>query len=123
MDKFHTTNFFCEMRLGMRGKNARGLLPGDFLGFCFNGGDGFCAAFGGVFVGKHDVHEHGTCDYGVHMLREHLGLFAVADAETTENLGAMLTDCVDKVKRCLVNRCFASGGTCAECGVDVLETG
>ena len=122
MDKFHTTNFFCEMRLGMRGKNTRGLLSGDFLSLSFNGGDGFCAAFGGIFVGKHNVHEYGTRDHGVHMLRKHLGLFSVADAETTENFGAVLTDRVDKVERRLVNGGFASGSASAECSVDVLET-
>ena len=123
------TDLFCEMLkkripgcLRNVHENARGLLPGDFLGFRLDCGNGFCATFGGVCVGEHDVHEHGTRDYGVHMLREHLGLFAIADAKTAKNLGATLTDGVDKVKRRLVNRRFASGSTCAECGVDVLES-
>ena len=70
------------------------LVPREFLCLGFDFGDGLCAAFGGIFVGEDDVHEYGTRDNGVDVLAEHLGLFAVADAETTENLGAMFTDCV-----------------------------
>ena len=97
----------------MRRENARGLLPGDFLGFCFDFSDGFCAAFGGVCVAEHNIHEHGTCDHGVHMLREHLGLFAVADTEAAEHLRATLANRVDKVERRLVNGGFAAGRACA----------
>ena len=103
-------------------KCARALIPREFLCLCFDFGDGLCAAFGGIFVGEDDVHENGTGDNCVDMLAEHLGLFAVADTETAEHLGAVLTDGVEEVERCLVNGGFAAGCTCAECGVDVLET-
>ena len=69
------TDLFCEMlKKRIPGctrnvhENARRLLPGDFLRFGFDGGDGFCATFGVVSVGEHGVHEHGTCDHSVHVL-------------------------------------------------------
>ena len=99
-----------------------GLVPREFLCLGFDFGDSLCAAFVGIFVGEDDVHENGTRDNGVDMLAEHLGLFAVADAETAEHLGAVLADRVEEVKRSLVNDGLASGSACAECGVDVLET-
>ena len=99
-----------------------GLVPREFLCLGFDCGDGFCAAFGSIFVGEDDVHENGTRDNGVDMLAEHLGLFSVADAETAEHLGAVLADRVEEVKRSLVNDGLASGRACAECCIDVLES-
>ena len=65
------------------------LVPREFLCLGFDSGDGLCAAFSGIFVGEDDVHENGTGNNGVDVLAEHLGLFAVTDAETAEYLGAV----------------------------------
>ena len=64
------------------------LCAREFLGLRLDFGDGLLAAFGGIFIGKDDVYEHGTRHHGVHVLAKHLRLFTVTDAEAVRCLNS-----------------------------------